>query len=129
MLPLVVSSAFGVVIAGKILNERHVGFQIAVASLALHAIAIGLMTSLPKSTHIYHPLSAYEVFLSHGLGTALIALQFISRDAATGKDYAVLMATITQVRLLGASISVAVAQSVLIAHVQRTPFSSRQTLS
>ena len=140
MLPLLLVSAFGAGLAGVICSKKNISWHLLVTSNALQVLGAGLISSLPSSEYIPKEQYGYQAILGLGFGLGLSSLVIVSRvevndddlgepprlmRATGGRDIgrermsltndslAVTMGAITQVRVLGGVIGLAIAQAVL----------------
>lgn len=110
MLPLLLVSAFGVGLGGVVNSKKNVSFYTLMVALSLQLIGLGLMSTLPSTGTLLASQYGYQSTIGLGFGLCLTSLVIISRLEVGSADLAVTMGTITQVRVLGGTIGVAIGQ-------------------
>ncbi|KAL9594715.1 MAG: hypothetical protein Q9219_006879 [cf. Caloplaca sp. 3 TL-2023] len=113
MLALLLLSAFGAGLAGFICSKKNLSWYLLVLSNALQVIGLGLLSSVPTSDTILARQYGYQVILGLGFGLGLSSLVIVSRVEVGEQDLAVTMGAITQTRVLGGVVGIAIAQVVL----------------
>ncbi|KAL8640452.1 MAG: hypothetical protein Q9226_008745 [Calogaya cf. arnoldii] len=113
MLALLLLSAFGAGLAGFICSKKNISWYLLVLSNILQVIGLGLLSSLPSSETVLARQYGYQVTLGLGFGLGLSSLVIVSRVEVDDSDLAVTMGSITQVRVLGGVIGIAIAQVLL----------------
>ncbi|CAF9909471.1 hypothetical protein IMSHALPRED_008372 [Imshaugia aleurites] len=113
MLPLLLVSACGAGIAGAIASKKNVSWHILVSSNALQVLGLGLMSSLPSTEAVSKDQYGFQAILGMGFGLGLSSLIIVTRVEVDDDDLAVAMGAITQVRVLGGVIGLAIAQAIL----------------
>ncbi|PGH19325.1 hypothetical protein AJ80_04078 [Polytolypa hystricis UAMH7299] len=126
MLALLLLSAFGSGFGGFLGAKKNFSFYVLVGSIGLQLIGLGLMSTLPDTGDIPHIQYFYQAILGLGFGLALSSTIIVSRMEVDAADHAVTMGAITQVRVLGGSIGIAICQAILSSRVRHD---LRQTLS
>ncbi|KAK9414517.1 putative Efflux pump FUS6 [Seiridium unicorne] len=117
MLPLLLLSATGAGLGGLIASRKNVSWYILSSSLCLQIIALGLMITLPTTGEVSPAQYGYQVLLGMGFGFTLSSFVILARVEVTGEDSGIAIGAITQIRVLGGLIGVAIAQAVLSAQV------------
>ncbi|KAL8995318.1 MAG: hypothetical protein Q9169_004922 [Polycauliona sp. 2 TL-2023] len=113
MLALLLLSAFGAGLAGFICSKKNISWYLLVLSNILQVIGLGLLSSIPNSETVLARQYGYQVILGLGFGLGLTSLVIVSRVEVEEADLAVTMGAITQVRVLGGVIGIAIAQVVV----------------
>ncbi|KAI4101558.1 MAG: hypothetical protein L6R37_004884 [Teloschistes peruensis] len=113
MLALLLLSAFGAGLAGFICSKKNISWYLLVLSNVLQVIGLGLLSSIPSSETVLARQYGYQVILGLGFGLGLSSLVIVSRVEVDDADLAVTMGAITQVRVLGGVIGIAIAQVVV----------------
>ncbi|OAQ57608.1 major facilitator superfamily transporter [Pochonia chlamydosporia 170] len=121
MLPLLLLSATGAAVCGMVAARSKIGgmaWYLLVGSLPLQMFGLGLMSTLPKSAG---PVPAqqyvFQVFLGLGFGIALSSLAIVARLEVSKDDISVVMGAITQVRVLGGLVGIAIGQAVISSRI------------
>ncbi|KAI1100336.1 MFS general substrate transporter [Jackrogersella minutella] len=117
MLPLLLLSATGAGLGGVIASRKNISWYLMAGSLCLQIIALGLMTTLPTTGDVHPAQYGYQVLLGLGFGFTLSSLVILARVEVKGKDSGIAIGAITQVRVLGGLIGIAMAQAVLSSRV------------
>ncbi|KAL8942172.1 MAG: hypothetical protein Q9216_001819 [Gyalolechia sp. 2 TL-2023] len=118
MLALLLLSAFGAGLAGFICSKKNISWYLLVLSNVLQIIGLGLLSSVPNSETILARQYGYQVILGLGFGLSLSSLVIVTRVEVSDADLAVTMGAITQVRVLGGVVGVAIAQVILSSSVR-----------
>ncbi|KAL8717592.1 MAG: hypothetical protein Q9225_005181, partial [Loekoesia sp. 1 TL-2023] len=113
MLALLLLSAFGAGLAGFICSKKNLSWYLLVLSNILQVIGLGLLSSVPTLDTVLARQYGYQVILGLGFGLGLSSLVIVSRVEVCDQDLAVTMGAITQVRVLGGVVGIAIAQVVL----------------
>jgi hypothetical protein len=113
MLPFLLSSALGSGLGGAF-TRFHFGPALAViAGNVLVVIGLGLTTTLGDEQVIETKQYGFLVILGLGFGMGLSSLIVVARTAVGPADSAILMASLTQVRVLGGCVGLAVANALV----------------
>ncbi|CZR35868.1 uncharacterized protein FPRO_00009 [Fusarium proliferatum ET1] len=86
---------------------------------SLQTIGVGLYSSLKSSTSIASAQYGYEAIMGLGFGFNLSTILMMVPLVVTEKDLAVTMGSVTQIRVLGGTIGLAVCSALLINHIKR----------
>ncbi|KAF5564217.1 major facilitator superfamily transporter [Fusarium phyllophilum] len=86
---------------------------------SLQTIGVGLYSSLKSSTSIASAQYGYEAIMGLGFGFNLSTILMMVPLLVTEKDLAVTMGSVTQIRVLGGTIGLAVCSALLINHIKR----------
>ncbi|KAL8843746.1 MAG: hypothetical protein Q9176_001954 [Flavoplaca citrina] len=113
MLALLLLSAFGAGLAGFICSKKNISWYLLVLSNVLQVIGLGLLSTIPSSDTVLARQYGYQVILGLGFGLGLSSLVIVSRVEVDEADLAVTMGAITQVRVLGGVVGIAIAQVVV----------------
>ncbi|KAI1072877.1 hypothetical protein LB507_011464 [Fusarium sp. FIESC RH6] len=89
---------------------------------SLQTIGVGLYSSLESSTSIASAQYGYEAIMGLGFGFNLSTILMMVPLVVTEKDLAVTMGSVTQIRVLGGTIGLAVCSALLINHIKREAF-------
>jgi hypothetical protein len=118
MLALLTLSATGAGLGGIIASRRNISWYILAGSQSLQLIGLGLMSSLPTAAgEVRAEQYGYQVILGLGFGLTLSSLVIVARMEVEAKDVGVAFGSITQIRVLGGLIGIAVGQSLLNARL------------
>ncbi|KAK7958090.1 MFS general substrate transporter [Apiospora saccharicola] len=98
MLPLLMMSAVGAGIGGAMVRYWNVSWYILASSFCLQMVALGLMTTLPMTEEVAPAQFGYQSILGLGFGLTLSSIT---------------VGAITQIRILGGLIGVAISQAVI----------------
>ncbi|KAK7996827.1 phospho-2-dehydro-3-deoxyheptonate aldolase- phenylalanine-inhibited [Apiospora arundinis] len=123
MLPLLVSSATGAAIAGIITMRKNITWYMLLFSVCLQMLGLGLMITLPTTGEIYRVQYAYQALLGLGFGctmTSYIVLMRVEVGENGEKDAGAMTGAITQIRILGGLIGIAIGQAVISTQVTGT---------
>ncbi|KAK8119284.1 major facilitator superfamily transporter [Apiospora kogelbergensis] len=117
LLPLLLSSPVATALAGQLATKLKVPpFYLTMFATSLQMLGIGLCSSVPfrgSSTTIY----GYEVLMGFGFGMGLVSLLIYAPLVVDREDLAVTMGAITQVRVLGGTIGLAISATILNNHL------------
>lgn len=114
MLPLLLLSSVAAGVGGFIVQIKNVSFYLLVVSACLQLLGLGLMSSLPASMGSAPARQyGYQIILGVGFGLSLSTLPLVARLEVEKEDHAVSMGAITQIRVLGGLIGIAVSQTIL----------------
>ncbi|WPH03891.1 Hypothetical protein R9X50_00677400 [Acrodontium crateriforme] len=95
-------------------------FYLVVAGAALQILGLGLMTSLPSTPlELQKQQFGFEVIMGLGFGLGLTTLLVMVPIVVEEKDKAVMTGAVTQVRVLGGTIGLAILSQVLNRDVER----------
>lgn len=117
MLPLLLLSSLAAGVGGFLVQIKNISFQLLVVSACLQLLGLGLMSSLPSSGGVTDRQYGFQVILGVGFGLSLSTLPLIARLEVEKEDHAVAMGAITQIRVLGGLVGIAVSQTILTGRV------------
>lgn len=109
MLALLLSSALGSGLGGAFASSPFKTYLLFTLAAALIVVGVGLMTTLDTGEEVQGAMQAFMVILGLGFGMGLSSLIVVARARVGPADSAVLLAGLTQVRVLGGVVGVAVA--------------------
>jgi uncharacterized membrane protein len=137
MLPLLLLSAVGAATTGAICSKKNIAFYFLVFSNILQILGTGLLSALPATEDIIASQYGIQIFLGFGFGMDLVSLIIVSRVEVDLEDHstprpsspppptslpvsltpppAVAMGAITQVRVLGGVVGLAIVHALLLA--------------
>lgn len=118
MLPLLLLSASGAAVGGIIGGKKSISWYILAAAMSLQLVGLGLLSSLPSGNTVIPAQYVYQVITGLGFGLALSSLVVIITLEAEAKDLGVLIGLLTQIRVLGGLVGVAVAKALFTYRVQ-----------
>lgn len=118
MLPLLLLSAVGAGVAGIICSKKNISFYLLVLSLALQIIGTALLSTLPVTHAVPTAQYGIQVVLGIGFGMSMVSLMIILRVEVEFEDHAVAMGAVTQVRIFGGVVGLAISQAVLLASLK-----------
>jgi len=101
---------------GASVGKRNLTFPIMTACAALLVIGIGLLTTVAYSPHVQPSIYAYEVISGLGLG-GLLTSSIIVKLNAREEDIASAQGLLSQGRILGGNVGLAIATIVLNSHL------------
>ncbi|KAL7621663.1 hypothetical protein AAE478_008990 [Parahypoxylon ruwenzoriense] len=115
MLPLLLLSASGAGLGGIISKKHNISWYVLTSSLGLQLIGLGLMTTLPtNSNEIPVKQYGFQAILGLGFGLTLSCLVIVAQtEVKDDYDVGITISAITQIRVLGGVIGVAVSQAIL----------------
>ncbi|KAI2622334.1 drug resistance transporter EmrB/QacA subfamily [Hypoxylon sp. NC1633] len=116
MLPLLLSSPVSVAIAGQLAAKLKMPpFYLTLFGASMQLLGIGLASSIRFSSG--NAMYGYEVIMGFGFGMGLVSLLIFTPLVVNRADMAVAMGAITQVRVLGGTIGLAIGSTVLNNHL------------
>ncbi|RDL42325.1 Uncharacterized protein BP5553_02304 [Venustampulla echinocandica] len=120
LLPLMLSSPFATALSGYLTSSRNVPpVHIILVGAILQVIGVGLTCSLPiTATGFPKQLYGFEVIMGLGFGLGLSTLLVLARLVVDEKNLPVTMGAITQVRVLGGTISLGICSTILNNHLR-----------
>ncbi|KAM7215801.1 Major facilitator superfamily domain containing protein [Rhypophila decipiens] len=125
MLALLTLSATGAGLGGIIASQRNISWYILAFSQSLQLIGLGLMSTLPtEAGAVRAEQYGYQVILGLGFGLTLSSLVIVARMEVEAKDVGVAFGSITQIRVLGGLIGIAVGQALLNAQLTTSELTS-----
>ncbi|CVL02468.1 related to multidrug transporter [Fusarium mangiferae] len=119
-LPLLLLSPLATAINGILVSKLRVPpLYTLFLGGSLQTIGVGLYSSLKSSTSIASAQYGYEAIMGLGFGFNLSTILMMVPLVVTEKDLAVTMGSVTQIRVLGGTIGLAVCSALLINHIKR----------
>ncbi|MCJ1476102.1 hypothetical protein MMC13_004767 [Lambiella insularis] len=116
MLPLLCFSAVGSGL-GAITSKKHnVSFYLLLLGSTLQVLGMGLMSSISVGLEIEARQYTFQMILGTGFGLGLSSLIVVARVEVGAEDAAILLASLTQVRVLAGCIALAIASNLLTSH-------------
>ena len=123
LLALLLTSGLGSGLGGAFGKKPFYTWIAATTANGLMVIGMGLMSTLDTGVEVENKTYAFMVILGFGFGMGLSSLIILSRIRVKPQDSAVMMASITQVRILGGVIALAIASSLtsqyLTSHLEK----------
>lgn len=118
LLPLLLSSPFATAISGYLLSKRNIPpFYLALTGAVLQLVGVGFASSgLGGDTALY----GYEFIMGFSFGMTLVTLVLFVPLVVGRTDMPVGMAAVTQIRVLGGTIGLAI-RYVAVAYLIRAP--------
>ncbi|RHZ55168.1 uncharacterized protein CDV56_106552 [Aspergillus thermomutatus] len=120
LLPLLLASPFATALSGFLTSNLKIPpFYLVLGASILQLIRVGLSCSYPTDqTKVPPSQYGFEVIMGIGFGMGLTTILTFARAVAGEKHMAVVMGAITQVRVLGGTISPAICSTILNNHVK-----------
>ncbi|GFF74437.1 MFS general substrate transporter [Aspergillus lentulus] len=120
LLPLLLASPFATALSGFLTsNLRIPPFYLVLAASVLQLIGVGLSCSYPSDrTEVPPSQYGFVVIMGIGFGLGLTTILTFARAVVEEKHMAVMMGAITQIRVLGGTISLAICSTILNNHVK-----------
>lgn len=120
LLPLLICSAFSSALPGVLTSNLKVPHAyLLMAGAILQLIGVGLISALPTTTHEIAPQQyGYEAIMGVGFGLQMSTLMILAPLAVKEADLAVTMGAITQIRILGGTIGLAISSTILNNHTR-----------
>jgi hypothetical protein len=118
MLPLLLLTALASGITGAICSKRNYSFELLILSNTLQIISTALLSTLPTDGRIPAYQYGLQIVLGFAFGMGLVSLMVITRVEVSADDNAVAMGAVTQVRVLGGIIGLAIVQAILLASLR-----------
>ncbi|CAD6581346.1 MAG: hypothetical protein ASARMPREDX12_000439 [Alectoria sarmentosa] len=120
LLPLLLCSAFSSALPGTLtLNLKVPHKYILMAGAILELIGVGLSSALPTTTDkIAVRQYGYEALMGVGFGLQMSTLMIFAPLIVKEADLAVTMGAITQIRILGGTVGLAICSTILNDHVR-----------
>ncbi|KND87579.1 putative MFS-type transporter YusP [Tolypocladium ophioglossoides CBS 100239] len=119
LLPLLLTSPVATALSGLLTGNAKVPpFYLIIVASIFQVVGVGLTCSLPTDTTSL-PIAQYgfEVLMGIGFGLGLTTLLTFARVVVPETNLAVMMGAITQVRVLGGTISLAICATILNNHL------------
>ncbi|KAI9662563.1 MAG: hypothetical protein M1821_008730 [Bathelium mastoideum] len=119
LLPLLLCSPLASGLSGYLVSNLKIPpFYLIVAGSTLQLVGICLLGSLPSvPLHLEKQQFGYEVIMGLGFGIGLSTILIMTPLVVEDKDMAVTMGALTQIRVLGGTLGLAICSSVLNNHV------------
>ncbi|KAI1374025.1 drug resistance transporter EmrB/QacA subfamily [Hypoxylon crocopeplum] len=116
LLPLLLASPVAVAIAGQLATRIQMPpFYVLLFGASMQLLGIGLASSIRFTSG--NAMYGYEVIMGFGFGMGLVSLLIYTPMVVSRADMAVAMGAITQVRVLGGTIGLAISSTVLNNHL------------
>ncbi|TGO55975.1 hypothetical protein BOTNAR_0233g00060 [Botryotinia narcissicola] len=118
VLPYTMSVVVGSAITGGLTAKGRIPpIYVLIAATVLQILGTGLLYSIPVTAHIPASFYGYEVLAGMGVGLGLTTLLSITPFIVEKRLLAVALGGVTQMRILGGAIGVAIATSLLSSNV------------
>ncbi|KAK3390170.1 major facilitator superfamily transporter [Podospora didyma] len=117
LLPLVLCSPFATVVAGFLVSKLRVPpLYVLLVGGILQTVGVGLFSSLDNASSFDIPPSqyGYQVIMGFGFGFNLSTILMMAPLVVEQKDMAVIMGSVTQIRVLGGTIGLAICSALLV---------------
>ncbi|KAJ5595531.1 MFS general substrate transporter [Penicillium hispanicum] len=120
LLPLLLTSPFATALSGFLTGNMKVPpFYLIFGASVLQLIGVGLSCSYPTDqTEVPPSQYGFEVIMGIGFGMGLTTILTFARTVVEEKHTAIVMGAITQLRVLGGTISLAICSTILNNHVK-----------
>ncbi|KAI1399819.1 drug resistance transporter EmrB/QacA subfamily [Hypoxylon fuscum] len=116
LLPLLLASPVATAVAGQLAGKLKIPpFYLLLFGASMQLLGIGLASSIPFTSGA--AMYGYEVIMGFGFGMGLVSLLIFTPMVVDRADMAVAMGAITQVRVLGGTIGLAISSTVLNNHL------------
>ncbi|KAI0017211.1 drug resistance transporter EmrB/QacA subfamily [Xylariomycetidae sp. FL0641] len=116
LLPLLLSSPVATAVAGQLAGKLKVPpFYLLLFGASMQLLGVGLASSVPFTAG--NAVYGYEVIMGFGFGMTLVSLLIYTPMVVDRADMAVAMSVVTQVRVLGGTIGLAISATVLNNHL------------
>ncbi|KAI0888580.1 drug resistance transporter EmrB/QacA subfamily [Annulohypoxylon maeteangense] len=116
LLPLLLASPVATVVAGQFAGKFKVPpFYILLFGASMQLLGIGLASSISFTSG--KAMYGYEVIMGFGFGMSLVSLLIFTPMVVKRSDMAVAMGAITQIRVLGGTIGLAISSTILNNHL------------
>ncbi|KAH7233543.1 major facilitator superfamily domain-containing protein [Fusarium tricinctum] len=120
LLPMMLTSPAASVFSAYLTGNAKIPpvYPIVVAA-ALQVLGVGLTCSLPThSTHMPNAQYGYEVLMGIGFGLSLATILTFARVVVSEANLPVMMGALTQIRVLGGTVSLAICATILNNHLK-----------
>ncbi|OBS24590.1 hypothetical protein FPOA_05132 [Fusarium poae] len=120
LLPMMLSSPAATVLSGYLTGNAKIPpvYPIIVAA-ALQVLGVGLMCSLPTASNkMPNAQYGYEVLMGIGFGLGLTTVLTFARIVVSETNLSVMMGALTQIRVLGGTVSLAICATILNNHLK-----------
>jgi hypothetical protein len=110
LLPMMLASPVATVLSGYLTgNAKIPPVYPIIAAAALQVLGVGLMYSLPTdSIKMTNAQYGYEVLMGIGFGLGLTTVLTFARIVVSETNLSVMMGALTQIRVLGGTVSLAI---------------------
>ncbi|KAI0109798.1 drug resistance transporter EmrB/QacA subfamily [Daldinia grandis] len=116
LLPLLLASPVATIVAGQLATRfKTPPFYILLFGASMQLLGIGLASSVQFKSG--NAMYGYEVIMGFGFGMGLVSLLIYTPMVVSRSDMAVAMGAITQIRVLGGTIGLAISSTVLNNHL------------
>ena len=113
---ILLPSAFGSVLGGCFRKKPIQPWIVSVVASSLLLLGMGLMSTLDTEVDIQWQTYIFMIILGASFGSGLGSLTIISRMKVQPQDSAILITTLTQIRVLGGCIALAVATNLVASY-------------
>lgn len=86
MLPLIMTTAFGAIVAGGITGRFHCAWHLLVFSNVLVAVGCGLLSILPTGEAMPKLSYVYQAIMGIGFGFTMSCSMVVARDQVAERD-------------------------------------------
>jgi len=119
LLPLLLSSPFASGVCGYLVSKLKVPpFYLIMAGATLQLVGVCLLGRLPNTPlKVVSQVFGYEVILGFGFGIGLSTLLIMTPLVVQEQDMAVTMGAVTQIRVLGGTLGLAICSTTLNSHL------------
>lgn len=119
LLPLLLCSPLATTVAGLLISKlRTPPLFMLIAGCSLQILGVGLFSSLdPTQREIPAKQYGYQVIMGFGFGFNLSTILMMTPMLVKPKDMAVAMGSVTQIRVLGGTIGLAICSTLLNNHI------------
>jgi hypothetical protein len=135
LLPLLLISPFASGLAAFLGHKMHIPpFYLILFGSATQLLGVGLMLTLPTtpdsggSFEIFKPQYVYEILMGLGFGLVLTSLLGFVPLVISKADLSIMLGAVTQVRVLGGTIGLAISSTILNSYVTSALEGSTLTL-
>ncbi|KAI9727831.1 MAG: hypothetical protein M1834_007877 [Cirrosporium novae-zelandiae] len=119
LLPILLCSPFASALSGLVVTKFRVPpFLPLLIACSLQVVGVGLIGTLSTSESIQAAQYGYEIILGVGFGLGLGTLLIMAPLVAEKRDLAVTMGALTQIRVLGGTVSLAICSTILNNHLK-----------
>lgn len=119
MLPLLLLSPVATAMSGALVSKLRIPpLYVLLLGTSLQTIGVGLFSSLDSSTTIPPAQYGYEALMGLGFGCNLSTVLMMVPLVVPEKNLAVTMGAVTQVRVLGGTVGLAVCSALLMSRIK-----------
>ncbi|KAJ4264444.1 hypothetical protein NW762_005644 [Fusarium torreyae] len=119
LLPMMLVSPAATVLSGVLTGKAEIPpAYLIIGAAALQVLGVGLTCSLPTdATGMPDAQYGYEVLMGAGFGLSLATILTFARVVVSERNLSVMMGALTQIRVLGGTISLAICATILNNHL------------